>query len=80
MFNNCKVPVVLAYMMLIYVISSFYYICRTKNIGTPFNDSLTPIQRKIKEMSANIRRRIFQEGLILGIVIILILRPFKQCQ
>jgi hypothetical protein len=66
--------------MLIYVISSFYYICRTKNIGTPFNDSLTPIQRKIKEMSANIRRRIFQEGLILGIVIILILRPFKQCQ
>ena len=75
----CKMPVILAYIMLAYVSGSIYYVCKTKNIGTPFNDSLTTIQKVIKEKSSKIRRNIFKEGLIISIIVILILKPFKSC-
>ena len=77
--SHCKVPVVLAYIQLIYTIASFYYMCKTKNIGTPFNDTLTPLQKIIKMKSAEIRAKIFRQGLIVGIMFVLIVRPFKHC-
>ena len=78
--DNCKIPIILANMMLIYILASFYYLCKTKYIGTPFNDTLSPIQRLIKAKSAQIRGRIFKEGVILAIIIIVVIRPFKKCQ
>ena len=80
MFNSvCKMPIILAYLMIAYIGASFYYLCRTKNIGTPFKDTLSPIQRMIKDKSAQIRRKIFYEGLIITIVLILVIKPFKVC-
>ena len=49
----------LAYAMAVYCAASLYYIIRTRSVGTPFRDSLTPKQIKIKKESANIRRNIF---------------------
>ena len=40
----------LAYGMAIYCIASIYYLVRTRSVGTPFKDSLTPKQIKIKKV------------------------------
>ena len=50
----------LAYGMAIYCLASIYYLVRTRSVGTPFKDSLTPKQIKIKKASANVRRNILQ--------------------
>lgn len=46
----CRISIYLAYAMAVYTIASIYYIIMTRNIGTPFKDSLTLKQRQIKEL------------------------------
>ena len=75
----CKVSIYLAYAMAVYFISSLYYIVRTRYVGTPFNDSLTPKQRKIKKESAGVRRNIFYQGIALSAILMFLLKPFKPC-
>ena len=43
----CRMSIYLAYGMDIYCIASIYYLVRTRSVGTPFKDSLTPKQIKI---------------------------------
>ena len=52
---------------------------RTRFVGTPFADSLTPRQIKIKNKSANVRRTIFYEGIGISILALVLLQPFKKC-
>ena len=54
----------------------------TRNLGTPFNDSLTQEQRKIKEEQSTKRRNIFMQGLLVGGIMICIINymPHKQIQ
>lgn len=78
--TTCQMSPYLAYSMLIYIFASAYYIIQTRNIGTPFYDSLTKEQRSIKEQSASIRRKIFYNGIIIGIALIVIFRPFAECK
>ena len=42
--KKCTVSSWLAYLMLIYLVGSLYYILVTRFMGTPFNDSLTEEQ------------------------------------
>lgn len=55
----------LAYGAAIYLGGSIYYLLQTKlsDVETPFNDSLTPKQKQIKNRSASVRRNIFYQGL-----------------
>ena len=76
---ECKVGIYLGYCMAVYTISSLYYLIRTRCIGTPFKDSLTPKQLIIKQKSASIRKNIFYQGLILGVILCIIFQPFKKC-
>lgn len=69
----------LAYAMLIYSFASLYYIINTRSIGTPFKNSLTPKQIKIKKTSSNIRRNIFRNGIMIALIFIILMRPFKSC-
>lgn len=69
----------LAYAMTIYTIASLYYIVRTRNIGTPFSDSLTPKQREIKKESAATRKSIFYQGIGVSILLMVLFRPFGKC-
>ena len=69
----------LAYAMIAYVSGCIYYFIRTRYIGTPFNDSLTPTQRVVKKQSANTRRNIFYQGMGLSIIILYLFKPFKPC-
>jgi hypothetical protein len=75
----CTVSVYLAYAMAIYCIASLYYIIATRFVGTPFRDSLTEKQIKIKKESANVRRNIFYQGVGLSAVILFVFKPFARC-
>ncbi len=75
----CRISIYLAYAMAVYTIASIYYIIMTRNIGTPFKDSLTLEQREIKRYSANIRKTVFLQGCGLAIILCIIGRPFKRC-
>ena len=76
---NCKISVYLAYSMAIYCLACTYYLIMTRNIGTPFRDSLNENQLKIKMESASIRRNIFYQGVAIGLVSMIVFRPFKSC-
>ena len=77
--SYCKISVVLAYTMSIYTIASIYYFIRTRSVGTPFKDSLTEEQKKIKKESAKIRSNIFYQGVGLAFLSLIIFRPFSKC-
>ena len=77
--NKCEISIFLAYSMSAYIIASFYYLLFTRAIGTPFKDSLTSEQIKIKENSANKRRAIFYSGIIFAVGILYYMRPFSEC-
>ena len=78
--TKCKLPIWFAYLMLIYVSACVYYIIFTRNLGTPFDDSLSDDQRQIKNDSAAKRRNIFYTGIVLSTVLFLVWRPFKPCK
>jgi hypothetical protein len=65
--------------MAIYCIASIYYLIRTRSVGTPFKDSLSPKQKKIKKESADIRRNIFYQGIAGAAVVLFFFQPFKKC-
>jgi hypothetical protein len=77
--DACRISIYLAYGMAIYCFSSLYYVIRTRSVGTPFKDSLTPKQIKIKNESANIRRNIFYQGIVGSAVILFFYKPFASC-
>ena len=51
----------------------------TRNIGTPFRDSLTKEQIEIKQKSSGVRKRIFITGIAIGLGLLIIIRPFASC-
>tara|TARA_S200000501_G_C20266838_1_gene501095 strand:+ start:104 stop:340 length:237 start_codon:yes stop_codon:yes gene_type:complete len=75
----CKIYSPLAYAMLIYVIGSIYYLVMTRNIGTPFKDSLTKKQLEIKSKAVQQRKTIFYIGCGIALLLVIIFRPFKKC-
>lgn len=75
----CRMSIYLAYGMAIYCIASIYYLVRTRSVGTPFKDSLTPKQIKIKKESANVRRNVFYQGIAGSAIILFFFQPFKKC-
>jgi len=79
MIDMCLISPYLAYGMALYCMASVYYIIRTRAVGTPFRDSLTAKQLKIKAASADVRRNIFYQGLGGGILVLMIFRPFQSC-
>ena len=78
--EKCVMSIYLAYGMLTYTIASIYYTFMTMHIGTPFKNSLTPEQLKIKAEAAHTRGNIFYQGIVVGIVLIFIFKPFADCK
>lgn len=76
---KCQVSKYLAYAMAIYTLASMYYMCRSRLVGTPFNDSLSDKQKHIKKQSSKVRKNIFIEGIIISSLLIVLTRPFKSC-
>jgi hypothetical protein len=59
--------------------ASAYYLIRTRAVGTPFKDSLSAKQLKIKAASADVRRNIFYQGIGGGLLVLVLFRPFQSC-
>ena len=76
---KCQVSKYLAYAMAIYTLASMYYLCRSRSVGTPFNDTLSEKQKLIKKQSSIVRKNIFIEGIIISAFVIGIAQPFKSC-
>lgn len=51
-----------------YVVSCVWYLIETRRERTPLHDSLTLYQRYLKRKSARKRWRVFERGLIVGII------------
>ena len=80
MTTVCKISIYLAYLMSIYTIASLYYLGYTAAfVGTPFKDSLTEEQKKIKKESASTRKSVFVQGLGLALLICVLIKPFESC-
>lgn len=77
--DKCLVSNWFAYLMFMYLTASLYYFIRTRSIGTPFNDSLTPAQLELKNKSSRDRKSIFFRGLFIGILTIYFFEPFSGC-
>ena len=69
---------VLAHMSFVYVVACVVYIVSTACMGTPFADSLTADQKKIKERAAHKRGTIFTAGLLIGFAMVHFMRPFRK--
>lgn len=76
---NCKISIYLAYAMASYILGSVYYLIVTRYVGTPFKDSLTKKQLLIKKKSANVRRNIFYQGIIISTIVLIVTKPFNKC-
>lgn len=61
--------VIFAQLSVIYVIACVIYLIVVKmcNIGTPFYDTLTDTQKKVKKESVAVRARIFLIGILFGL-------------
>ena len=72
--NTCRVSIPLAILASTYIIASCYYVIRTRSLGTPFSDAIAkyPALVTIKQKSASTRARVFYEGVVFAIVLILI--------
>ena len=51
----------------------------TYSIGTPFKDSLTEEQKRIKKESSEKRRKIFYLGVLYGSIFTYLLNPLEKC-
>ena len=76
---NCVISVYLAYGMAVYCLACIYYLIMTRNIGTPFNDSLSQKQKAIKKESAKVRRAAFLQGLAASALLMGLTQPFSKC-
>jgi hypothetical protein len=78
---HCKIPVFLAYSMLIYMIASIVYLIITIPYGTPFKDEINknPELKKIQKESAKKRKNAFLIGLVIGFLFVIVVKPFKEC-
>ena len=81
MLSVCKVSTLFAYSALIYIIASVYYLMISRSFGTPYMNAVKKIPElmKIKKDSFSKRSKTFYMGLFIGIILIIILRPFKKC-
>ena len=80
MRQKCTVPMFLAYLAAAYISASLLYLVFTSGFGTPFKNSLTPVQREIKRRSASRRGTVFGVAFLLSLVLFVAWRPFKACE
>ena len=78
--QKCTVPLFLAYLAASYISASIIYLIFTSGFGTPFKNSLTPMQREIKRHSASRRGTVFCVGFLLSLAGLIAWRPFKACE
>ena len=66
---NCPTKtIIFSYISIVHLVACVVYLVATINLGTPFKDSLTTEQLEIKKESSTKRLRIYNVGVIIGIL------------
>lgn len=60
-----------------YTVACLLYLLLTRNIGTPFADSLTEEQQAIKRSSSMSRANVFLTSVIMSTVLVLVWTPLR---
>jgi len=60
-----------------YTVACLLYLLFTRNIGTPFADSLTDEQQAIKRSSSMTRANVFLTSVIMSTVLVLVWKPLR---
>jgi len=60
-----------------YTVACILYLLFTRNIGTPFADSLTDEQQAIKRSSSMARANVFLKSVIMSTVLVRVWRPLR---
>ena len=60
-----------------YTVACLLYLLFTRNIGTPFADSLTEEQQAIKRSSSMTRANVFLTSAIMSTVLVLVWKPLR---
>ena len=69
--KRCGRPMVLTvWLALVYAVACVVYLCITRFIPTPFDDSLTDAQRRIKAESASVRGTVFGVSVAVAVVLV----------
>ena len=69
--------VVLGYIALAYIVTATVYWITTRFVGTPFRDSLTEEQERIKQRSARTRGLIFVLSALFAAALLAVTRPLR---
>ena len=79
--SKCRISSIFAYLALIYIFASIYYMLITRKFGTPFKDALQqyPELLKIKKDSIQKRSKTFYTGIVIGFVLLFIIKQFGNC-
>ena len=70
--------VALANISFVHLVACIVYMIMTEDMGTPFKDSLTKEQLEIKRKAVFERRKIYEIGSVIGIILILLWKPFTR--
>jgi uncharacterized membrane protein YkvI len=68
---------ILAYVAIVYTLSCIVYLIITRKMETPFLDSLTTEQLKIKNRSSKDRKCVFIISLVIAILVSQIIKQIK---
>lgn len=60
-----------------YTVACLLYLLFTRNIGTPFADSLTDEQQAIKRSSSTTRANVFLKSVIMSMILVLVWKPLR---
>ena len=63
---------------IVYLIACVSYVLLTRSLGTPFLDSLSCEQLRVKGESSKKRARMFALGIVIGVVVVLCGSPFTS--
>ena len=74
------VKCILACSMLVLLMSSAFYLFGTSNMDTPFKNSLSAAQVKLKDEESHKRKCVFFKGIVLSVIILYFWMPFKMYQ
>lgn len=75
---KCSTPTAaLAYLSLGYLMTTVFYLILTRGCPTPFADSLTDEQKRIKARASRQRGTVFLLGVVLSASVLLLSRPLR---
>ena len=69
---------IISHISIVYVIACIVYMVFSEHLGTPFKDSLTEEQKKLKAQSSYIRGQLFLLGLVAGFLVVFKMKAYES--